>query len=215
MNNQKPKNKNKNVNKRLSKTAEKYPSTWIVQRLCPMPPTGAFDNKIYNTIDNYYLASVLTTSSTVPTNVSLNFVGSSFSNFANLSSAFDQYRITAIEFTLLPQISVPSSTITGHIFSVIDYDDSNPILTPTDALQYSNVITSDYASTLVRSFRPHIAISAYNGSFSGFANADMQWIDSATSDVQHYGVKIVATVTGLPLSYDMAVKAHFQYRNPR
>jgi len=214
MNNQKQNKKSKSHQPKL-KTAEKYPSNWIVQRLAPMPPTGAFDNKIYNTIDSYYLSGVLTTSTTITANTAIYFVASSFSNFANLSSAFDQYRIAAIEVTILPQISVPSSTLTGHIFSVIDYDDANPILSPSDALSYSNVITSDYASTLVRSFKPHIAISAYNGAFSGFANQTDQWLDSATVDVQHYGVKIVATVTSLPLGYDMSVKAHFQFRNPR
>jgi hypothetical protein len=211
------KNANKQVAKRSSKATQvKYPSAWTIQREFPMPPSGKFDNVIYNVVDGYTSGSTLTTSTTINSFAAFSFTVSSLADFSSWSGAFDQYRIVAIEVTVLPQ---PGNTPgqEGHIYSVIDYDDANNLTTLTEATNYPNcvVIQGSKENILVRSFKPHIAVANYSGSFSSFNNMCDQWIDSASTGTQHYGLKFAMSPTTSVCSYDFMVKFHMQYRNPR
>jgi len=59
-------------------------------------------------------------------------------------------------------------------------------------------------------------VAAYNGAFAGYANLGAQWIDAASTTVQHYGVKTyvpggAAGQTQLA-SWDVFVEYFIQFR---
>jgi len=160
--------------------------------------------------------SLYTTSATLPSFAAVTATLNSVSDYGSWASVFDQYRITAMEVTVMPQYSATTTitTVTGHIHSVIDYDD-NTTITPAQALEYSNCIVYNPGDTSVRSFKPHIAAAAYSGTFTSYANLADQWIDSGSPGVVHFGMKLAASATGIPVTYDVVVRLVVQFRNPR
>jgi len=73
---------------------------------------------------------------------------------------------------------------------VVDYDDNNALSSAAQARSFESCIIVPPGVECTRQFRPRIAVSAYTGSFGGFANLDAQWLDSASPSIQHYGVKL-------------------------
>jgi hypothetical protein len=114
---------------------------------------------------------------------------------ANLSSGqFDQYRIQAIRFSIVPQnnaigLVTNSTTALTPLYCVIDYDDATALTSSAAAEEYNNCITLSPGESLSRTFQPRMAVGAYAGTFTGFANVAPQWIDAVSTGVQHYGIK--------------------------
>lgn len=136
-------------------------------------------------------------------NNAYNFTLASVPNYTEFTSLFDQYRIVAIKITFRPRFNVAqvagsSNDIYPNFVSVIDYDDSNVLSGIADYQQYQTYKITRFDKTHVRFFRPRMALAAYSGAFSSYANQSAQWIDAASTGVQHYGVKffIEAGVVG-------------------
>jgi len=110
------------------------------------------------------------------------------------ASLFDQYRIDAVAFHIVPantaiQVSTASTPMT-QLYCVLDFDDASALSSSSAARQYDNCIVLEPGESLRRQFAPRMATAAYNGAFSGYSNQMPQWIDLGTADVLHYGVKI-------------------------
>jgi hypothetical protein len=109
---------------------------------------------------------------------------------------WDQYKILAVRVTISPDQNAVgfftnSTTAYTPLYCVLDYDDSNNLASVAAAEAYSNCIVLGAGESCERTFRPRMAISAYTGSFGGFANTSDLWIDAASTGVLHYGMKIV------------------------
>jgi hypothetical protein len=201
--------------KNATRDRERFPSTWIIQRESPFPSVGEFDNTPFNVVDGFENLAVLTTSTVGNTFVSITATLSSLNDYASYTSVFDQYRIMGIESIFTPSNGALLTTTIGHVHSVLDYDD-NTSITPAQALDYPNCIISNLGDTVVRSFKPHIALAAYAGGvFTSFANTTGQWIDCSSSGVVHYGLKIAVNPTSVAINYDSIIKLWLQFRNPR
>jgi hypothetical protein len=164
------------------------------------------------------LVSAFTTSSGANSFGNLSFTFSQLGDYTNYASVFDQYRIKAVEVTLLPNADLPllSASVTGHLWSVIDYDDATNYSSIAAAMDVPNVVVSAVTDTIVRSFKPHCAVGAYASSaFSSFANMSDQWIDCGSSGVVHYGMKFAASATGVAVVYDASIKFYMEFRNVR
>lgn len=116
-------------------------------------------------------------------------------NFNLGTGYYDQYRFEAIRFTISPAnnaigLTTTSTTTVTPIYCVIDYDDATALGSVSAALAYTNCVTLNPGESVERVFRPRMALAAYNGSFGGYANSEPLWIDAASSNVQHYGIKL-------------------------
>jgi len=115
---------------------------------------------------------------------------------ANVGTGFfDQYKIEAIRFNIRSQqnaigLTTNSTTSLGSLWCVIDYDDASVLTSATQANSYSNVLVLPPGQSCSRIFKPRIAVGAYQGAFTGYANLASQWIDAGSSSVQHYGIKL-------------------------
>jgi hypothetical protein len=128
---------------------------------------------------------------------SYSFTLSDLDNTASFTGLFDQYRIDAIRFTIRPNqnaigLFTNSTTTMVPLYCVIDYDNDNTLSTAIQARSYDNVMIIAPGESACRTFRPHVAVAAYSGTFVGFANQAMEWLDSATPTVRHYGIKLLA-----------------------
>lgn len=163
------------------------------------------------------VSSTLTASGTsVPT---YNFT---LANSGLGSGSFDQYRIEAIRFSILPQnnavgLVTNAATTLQKVYCVIDYDDSTALASVGSALQYNNCITLSPGESLCRLFQPHMAIGAYSGAFTSFANVKPMWVDAASTGVQHYGIKlyIPGPLPSQPIlqTWDVNIEYWITFRN--
>jgi hypothetical protein len=193
----------------------RLPSTWLQQFESPFPTIGQFDNQAWNVIDSFENLAVLTTSTVANTFVNITATFSSLNDYASYAAVFDQYRIMGMKCTLMPASAAALSTTFGHVHTVVDYDD-NTSITPAQALDYPNCLVSNLGDTVVRGFKPHVALAAYAGGvFTSFANAEGQWIDCTSSGVVHYGLKVAVNPTSVAVNIDSIVSLWLQFRNPR
>lgn len=126
-------------------------------------------------------------------------------NGANaLLAVFDQYRIENVTVSFHPLTQTGFITA-GTVATVVPtgYYNCNVLTTCVDTddavVPGSEAIVIDHESCIVhgplvrsfqRSYVPAVAIETYQtGGFGGYGNRTMQWLDSASSAVQHYGLK--------------------------
>jgi hypothetical protein len=143
------------------------------------------------------------------------------SNFNVGTGFWDQYRIDAIRFTIAPTnnaigLVTNSSTTLTPLYCVIDYDDSTGLGSANAAAAYANCVVLNPGESLERVFRPRIAVAAYNGTFTGYANSESMWCDAASNTVQHYGIKlyipgVTAAQTQLQ-SWNVTIEAFIRMR---
>jgi len=100
------------------------------------------------------------------------------------------------------------------MISVLDYDDSTS--TASAALrQYESAVQVQSTRPMTRTLCPHVAIAAYSGAFTSFANKKMVWIDSGSPSVVHYGVKsaLINCQVVSQTIYDVQARYVVQFRN--
>jgi hypothetical protein len=117
-------------------------------------------------------------------------------NSTSFGYLWDQYRIDAIVCTIRPQnfavgLFTNSTTSLSDFYSVIDYDDATALGSTTAAREYDNCMTLTPGESGMRVFTPRMALAAYAGAFTSYANSEPMWIDMVSGNVQHYGLKIV------------------------
>jgi hypothetical protein len=171
-------------------------------------PTGKFVRDQHNTVSCnvprltgiYTCRAMTTTGSTVTASASAAVANSYYFSIADLdetsayTTLFDQYRIDAIVFRIIPMqnaigLTTNSTTTTVRFYSVIDYDDANTLTSEGSARAFDSCVITPPGQETVRVFKPRLALATYQGAFTGYVNAPATWIDSNSTGVQHFGVK--------------------------
>lgn len=114
--------------------------------------------------------------------------------FTNL---FDTYRISKVKLDFYPLFIDTSATVPyPPMITAIDYDDS--VATAYAVLQeYDTSVVSQTGTYFQRVLTPRVALAAYGGAFTQFAQAKAeQWLDCASPGVTHYGLKYALPITG-------------------
>jgi hypothetical protein len=133
--------------------------------------------------------------STTAQAIEYNFTLASLDNASNLTALFDQYRISCIRLTITPDnnaIPIENATTTALVplYCVIDYDDSTALASAAAARAYDNCAIVEPSESCCRTFAPRVALAAYAGAFTNYANQQPMWLDTVSTGVQHYGVKL-------------------------
>jgi len=172
--------------------------------------------KVYTFERSWQAGLVALATSPVDTFGSIQITLNSFPGYLDFTSLFDLYRIVRVQVVFTP---TSQNSFSGPLMTVIDYDDA---ATPTSIgalTQYQTLQITPSGSTVDRVFTPRIAVAAYSGSaFTSYASSSLQWIDSNSPAVPHYGLKyavegITGTTSG-DAKWSINVKAVFQFRNP-
>jgi hypothetical protein len=174
-------------------------------------------NQPYRITQELNAGTILTTSTTVPTFGATSFSVNSLDQISQLGAVWDQYKIEEIEVWLFSNtMGASTGAQQGLVYSVLDYDDASNLSTIGQAEDYTNVVTMIPTDSIYRRFRPHVAVAAYSGTFTSFSNVEAPWIDFASPNVQHYGLKLAATATAAAVSfYTLQVRYHLAFRNVR
>jgi len=124
---------------------------------------------------------------------SYNFQLSGIDLVSTYSALFDQYRIVAVDIRFRPQFNIDQAAAVnsnlGEFMTVIDYDDSTALSSWSAGRAYENNKVTNTMTEHHRMFKPHVAVAAYQGALTAFANFTSPWIDVAYPNTQHYGVK--------------------------
>lgn len=152
-----------------------------------------------------------------------------FEGYADWSAVMDAYRLLKVKVRILPRVNVQSLTTqavaaTGGIPFVllaVDYDDATVPSSLSEVLQYTDVKVCKLFEETSITFRPKISKAVYqSGGFTGYAQDDANtWIDCASNDVEHYGLKYGVSSTGASQTtfpqYYVFVTGWFEFRQPR
>lgn len=116
-------------------------------------------------------------------------------NVSYFASLFDQFRIDCVVVHIIPSqnaLQVPTQTTTewANLYCVIDYDDATTLSSTAAYREYDNCVILAPGESCRRTFQPRVALSAYAGSFGSYVNVGGVWIDTASTTVQHFGLKI-------------------------
>jgi len=157
----------------------------------------------------------LVSSTLVAVNASLPVSISFLDDVTALTTVFDQYCVAGVIYRITPMTSdiTSPSVFPGKLYTVIDHDDSSALPTIGAALEYSSVVSTNGYIGHTRLVEPRVAIAAYNGAFTGYAN-QRSYIDCASIGVQHYGLKVIADVsTGAAFTYTIEAEVFVHFRD--
>jgi len=177
----------------------------------PYPPIGKLTSEIV--VQMGYPISALVSSTTVPVYTSLAPTLGAMSGASPFLALFDQYKIEQIEFWMEPANPSLSATY-GEIASCVDLDDANTPTTLGQVADHPGAIVASGTCGRYHKWVPHLAVGAYSGTFSSFANVPATWIDSASTGVQHYGLKICIMPTSVVVTYNLYIRARVAWRAP-
>jgi len=127
------------------------------------------------------------------------------------SSLFDRYCIhgAKVEFRPYSNQSWTGVTSIGTLHTAIDFDDATAPATIAAVERYGTYAGCTGNQPLVRHFKPRVATAVYRtGVSSGYAeSATDVWLDMATTDIPHYGVKyaLETTSTSAMFTYQVFV----------
>lgn len=179
-----------------------------------LPRQRDSENRTFSMVQTVVNTAFITSSVALNTYNVKQFQFNDIDQYSSLALVFDQYRIAAIEVYLTESGANANLSNDGKLTSVIDFDDVT-VLTGTQAYDYSNAVTTSGASGHYRHFIPHVAVAAYSGAFTSFANQPAPWIDTSSPGVAHYGLKTMITPTSTVKTIDLVYRLHVQLRSVR
>lgn len=159
----------------------------------------------------------------------INFQLDKFNGFASYSAAFDSYRLRKVAVIFIPRVNdhtlankaTATTTVVAGIFTCKDYDDSSAPSSLGEIMEYGNAMIHGPFEQFEMKLRPKISMAAYqSGAFTGYTQADdTTWIDCASDDVEHYGIKWGTAPCGGSQTtfqdWDVYVKGWLEFRQNR
>jgi len=156
-------------------------------------------------------STISVVSTGAPTAGGLSFSLNTLSQSSSFTGLFDRYRILNIQVQFNPTLT---GNLTVPITTAIDYDDA---ATPTTEIaQRETALTVPTSRYFERSFTPRIAVAAYSGTFTGYANmSSKQWLDASSTGIQYYGLKYYIPGQAVTSSqvYTITVRYFLQCKN--
>jgi len=138
-------------------------------------------------------------------------------NYSEFSSLFDQFRIKKIRLHISPLSNAPYPSLVAPspLYIAPDFDNATLPASVTEVIEKSGVRILSPKDSTVFEFTPRIAVAAYQGALTAFAN-QTSWVDCSYHATQFYGIKYALPVSGSAsqLSFwHSYVEYLFEFRN--
>jgi hypothetical protein len=212
------KSKSKNAQKRSKKTQSKkgsegWESSVAVQK--------AGDRKMtaFRTILQYPIGTTAFVGNVVSPQFGANSVLlSSLANYTAYTGLFDSYKFEKIEWTF----TLRNTGTSGQFPVLVYYPDWDDTTVPTNlsaVASHPRAITKPFTPTnptIKVCVEPKVALAAYNGLFTGYAqNSAPMWLDCASPNIAHYGLKwAIWNFADTTQSIDFSIKVWAAFREP-
>jgi hypothetical protein len=189
----------------------------LPMRVHPVYTASGPGDSITRVVRSAYLAA-FNSSTTVESDKFLAFELSDLQGYANLTAVYDSYRIRMVElfFTGTMNTTTPGSNIANPlVYTAIDFD-SAAGQTINTILQYDTCEIHDIRQNWSVVFRPRVALAAYNGAFTGYAEGKQdQWLDCASAGIQHYGFVWAQPSTTAITQVEVTARYHLEFKRAR
>lgn len=128
------------------------------------------------------------------------------------TNIYDQYRLIGVKqkfifgqtVALAPaeiEASQPNFANAGIFYFCVDYDDASSPTSVAQILNYQNSTYKHALGTYTTAFKPRVALAAYSGAFTSYANTSgKQWMDCNSPNVEYYGSKWAIDYTGFAIT---------------
>lgn len=170
---------------------------------------------------NVWLPNFVTSSTTVDTPFTTTFSLADLTNSAEFQALYDQYKIMAVKFTLMPKYSQALNTDgtfvleQPQVHTVIDYD-SSPLITMADAVQYPNMKTTRGNSLHKRYLKPKLCINLLDNTGGNVRSPTTKpWIDCANNRVLYRGILGVINPGTVACDFDLKMTYYMAFKNVR
>lgn len=177
----------------------------------PYPRVGSLEQSIRVTFE--FSALLFQTSTTIPVFSSSYYTLSNFPDYAKYTALFDQYRFDHIEVWLESR-AAQGATAYDTVASCVDLDDANVPTSFEQVTAKQGSLMGTGGAGRYHAWQPHMAVALFSGAFTSYGNEAASWIDSASPNVQHYGLKSAASPTGIAIYYVQVVRATVTFRSP-
>jgi len=175
-------------------------------------------------ITRAYEYGALSVNTTVPINVALTFALSNMPSFSDFTALFDAFRIIQATVSFMPYQTVCNSVASfpGYLHSVIDYDDSTPLSSVTQAEQYDTYKKNSLLTSFTRVLHPAVSSAEYlTITTTGYSVANRgfkgPWIDSVSNAIPYFGIKMISDQsqpTSAILATNVSVRLVIEFRSP-
>jgi len=181
----------------------------------PVGQTLSSDNRVHRFVQTVDYGNLLTSSAGAAVFLGKSFTFVDLPQQSQFGALFDQYRVDQIELWITPTSTTANLQQTGTTYAVVvDYDDDNTPSTPAQLLNYTNVVEQTVSNALYLKWQPHVANALYGGGvFTSFGNKPCGWIDSGSSSVRLYGVKMFCGSSASTVVFQFRARFHFSTRN--
>lgn len=157
-----------------------------------------------------------TISASVPTEFTINFNLSDFTNLAGLAGYFDQFCIYSATVNINFNYTGATPNALGTMITAIDYDNVTFLGAFSEYEAYESALTTKVTATqsVQRLIKPCVAPALYSGSaFTNYGISRM-WVDSASPGTPHYGFRsYFISNTGTTLTATFDYHCVFGFRN--
>lgn len=131
------------------------------------------------------------------TNYALIFKLSDLPNYTEFTALFDQYKFDRVEVDFIPVVTTTNSALTvdSMIWTAVDFDDANAT-TALQIAEYENCHVYPPTQRFSVDITPRVALAAYAGAFTSYANVGSIWLDVGSPSIEHYGFKVGCNTAG-------------------
>jgi hypothetical protein len=153
--------------------------------------------------------SLVTTSTTIPTEVNQACQLSTFNGSSNLTAVFDQYACYCFTVTITPwnNMSVANNL---QVWTALDYDNAAAIgVSGIEQFGSCNLSVLSSNGSVERFVKPCADPSLYSGGFG----AGRFWVDSGSPSVYHYGIRTILGPTTGAQTVEISMRAIFAARS--
>lgn len=167
-----------------------------------------------------WLPNWLTTTAGADSFVGLNFRLSQVPNVTDFTNLYDQYKICGVKLEVIPQfdnaqVATPATNIVTQNFHVTDYDDSTTPPNMDALMQHQDVKRVPSTRIIKKYIKPCFASQIFNTGITSTYGARRGWIDCATPDTEHYGMKFGFTSNPNAMRYGLRMTFYLAFKQVR
>lgn len=187
------------------------------------PRRSALTASVRKFVHNFKRTQYLSSAIVVPAGSSFTFGAYSFvfdamPSYTDFTALYDMYKINGLKFTLIPRhTEVPIGTTAPggtQVMSVLDFDDDVAPGSINQLCQYANLKQTRGNINHSRYWKPRIKQNVNTVSATaGYEVTKPKWLDLASTDIKHYGIKYAIEQSGVSVVYDLRVDFYFQCKN--
>lgn len=182
----------------------------------PYPVNGVSLEQTITMEMQYTVQSFITSSTTsgLPTFAALDVSLNAFSGASSLLLVFDQYKFEQLEAWI--EFSAPNQAQAYPVLmSAVDLDDSAVPTAIGQVQDHQGALVTDGPGGHYHKWLPHVAVAAYSGAFTSYSNMPATWIDAASPNVQHYGLKACMLSNGITaVTASIVIRGVISFRAP-